>query len=64
MNPLMGTTIENKGLKKKEYTEEERFIRSVQSSFFKKKKQDAEDLLKRVGLPEWHPHHDKYKKQQ
>lgn len=56
----METTV----IKKKEYTEEERFIRSVQLPFFKKKKQDAEDLLKRVGLPEWHPDYDKFKKQQ
>ena len=60
----MATTVENKNVKKKEYSEEERFVRSVQSPFFKKKKQDAEDLLKRVGLPEWHPDYDKFKKQQ
>ncbi|WP_257669584.1 hypothetical protein [Parapedobacter tibetensis] len=60
----MGTTIENKGLKKKQYTEEERFALSLQSPAFVKKKKDAEAFLKKAGLPEWHPHYDKFKKQQ
>lgn len=34
------------------YTEEERFVLSAQSSFFLKKKNDAEAFLTKAGLPE------------
>lgn len=48
----MGTTVVKKGPKKREYTDEERFALCAQSPVFLKKKKDAEDLIKRVGLPE------------
>lgn len=48
----MGTTVVKKGQKKREYTDEERFVLSAQSPVFLKKKKDAEEFIKRVGLPE------------
>ncbi len=37
---------------KKDFTDEERFALSAQSAFFLKKKKDAEEFLKKAGLPE------------
>lgn len=48
----MGTLNIKKGNKKNERTAEERFLLSAQSPFFVKKRKDAEEFLKKAGLPE------------
>jgi len=48
----LGTTTVKKGSSKKEFTDEERFLLAAQSPFFVKKKKDAVDLIKKVGLPD------------
>jgi len=48
----MGKTIIKKGSSRKEFTDEERFLLAAQSPFFMKKKKDAEDLIRKVGLPD------------
>jgi len=51
-NVIMGTITVKKGIPKKGITDEERFLLATQSPFFLKKKKDAEDLIKKVGLPD------------
>lgn len=48
----MSTLGVKKGNKKNGHTTEERFLLSAQSPFFVKKKKDAEEFLKKAGLPE------------
>lgn len=51
-NVIMGTITVKKGTSKKEITDEERFVLATNSPVFLKKKKDAEDLIKKVGLPD------------
>ena len=49
----MGVTVIKKSAKKRsEYTDEERFALAANSPVFLKKKKDAEEFIKRVGLPD------------
>ncbi len=48
----MEVTIVKKNPKNREYTDEERFVLASNSPVFLKKKKDAEEFIKRVGLPD------------
>ena len=58
----MGSIVIKKGIKKRDYTDEERFSLSLQSPFFVKKREDAEAFIKKAGLPEWHTEYKNIKK--